>query len=316
MKFGGFLGNEELKSRLSVSLAGGKLLHGYLLCGPEGSGKKTLAALLAAAMECTGAGEKPCGVCPACRKVFAGQHPDVITVDDKEHKNIPVERIRDTRADVFLRPNEGRRKIYIFPRAQDLGQASQNALLKVLEEPPDYAAFLLLTTNADALLPTIRSRLAELRLGPVGEKEGLAFLRAHSPETSDEALRAAYLRAGGFLGQALAHLDEGFLLPETAAFAESWAAHNPLGLLEVLIPLEKKKREQLSPILAQCKRLVTDALAARAGLPSPTPQCAALMKNRTGAELLAAANALQAALDDLDANIGVGAVVGWLTTQF
>ena len=315
MNFGDFLGNEELKARLSAAAAAGKLSHGYLICGPEGSGKRTFARLLAAAMQCTDGRETPCGVCPACRKVFSGQHPDVITVDDEAKKNLSVELIRGARADVFLRPNEGRRKIYLIPRAQDLGLAGQNALLKILEEPPDYAAFLLLTTNAEKLLPTIRSRCAELRLCPVDERTALDFLARRSPGRTDEALRAAYLRAGGFLGQALAHLDDGLLAPETAAFADCYAARSPLGLLEVLLPLEKRKREQLSPLFAQWKRLLCDALAARAGLASPSPQCAAICRSRTGSELLAAANALQTALDDLDANVGVGSVIGWLTTQ-
>ena len=78
MRFDGFYGNAGLKERLSAAFSGGRVSHSYLLCGPDGSGKHTLARILAAAMQCTGRGETPCGVCPACRKVMDGQHPDVI----------------------------------------------------------------------------------------------------------------------------------------------------------------------------------------------------------------------------------------------
>ena len=156
MNFDGFLGNGALKARLQESFRQGKTSHCYLLCGVEGSGRRTLALRMAAALECRDETNPGCGVCPACRKVLSGQHPDVITVDDTEHKNVAVDIIRQARSDVFIRPNEGRKKVYILPRGQDLGAPSQNALLKILEEPPDYAVFLLLTTSAEKLLPTIR----------------------------------------------------------------------------------------------------------------------------------------------------------------
>ena len=156
MRLDGLYGNEALKARLSAAFDSGRVAHSYLLCGPDGSGKHTLARRMAAAMQCTGRGELPCGVCTACRKVLSGQHPDVITVNDPEHKLIAVDVIRRMRADMFVRPNEGQRKIYILD--QDMGEPSQNALLKILEEPPDYGVFLILTANAEKMLATIRSR--------------------------------------------------------------------------------------------------------------------------------------------------------------
>ena len=161
MDFTGFLGNDAIKRRLSGAFASGRVAHSYLLCGPAGSGKHTLARILCAAMECEkGGAAVPCGVCPGCRKALAGIHPDVITVDDPDHKAMTVDPIRAARSDMFIRPNEGRRKIYVIPRGQDMNESAQNALLKILEEPPDYGAFLILSTNAERLLPTIRSRSA------------------------------------------------------------------------------------------------------------------------------------------------------------
>ena len=200
MDFTGFLGNDAVKARLSGAFASGRVAHSYLICGPVGSGKHTLTRILCAAMQCEGRGEKiPCGVCSGCRKALEGVHPDIITVDDPEHKSMTVEPIRAARSDMFIRPNEGKRKIYIIPRGQDMNESAQNALLKILEEPPDYGVFLILSTNAERLLPTIRSRCAELQLGPVEQHEALPFLRQSMPDKPDGILRAAYLRAGGFL---------------------------------------------------------------------------------------------------------------------
>ena len=177
MNFGTLLGNDTLKQRLAAVLSGGKLHHSYLLCGPVGSGKHTLAQLLCAAMECT-APQKPCLRCPQCHKVLHGTHPDIITVDDPEKKQLPVKLIRETCADLYIRPNEGTKKIYLIPRAQDLNPQGQNALLKCMEEPPEYGVFLLLTDNAERLLPTVRSRCVELRLQPLPESVLLPALRA------------------------------------------------------------------------------------------------------------------------------------------
>lgn len=311
MRFDGFYGNAGLKERLSAAFSGGRVSHCFLLCGPDGSGKHTLARILAAAMQCTGRGETPCGVCPACRKALSGQHPDVIYVNDPDHKQIAVDVIRRMRADVFIRPNEGRRKIYILE--QDMGEAAQNALLKILEEPPAYGAFLILAPNAEKMLATIRSRCAELPLSPLSAAEALPELQKRFPDKPDEALRAALLHAGGYLGQAAERLESG--QPEHVdAFANALCARDTLSMLSVLMPLEKCKRDQLMEILEQWRTLLADALAAKSGLPAQTAQSAAVSRCRAGAELLAMVQSLQKAIQYLNGNVGAGPVIGWLTT--
>ena len=171
MDFTGFLGNDAVKARLSGAFASGRVAHSYLLCGPAGSGKHTLTRILSAAMQCEGrSGKIPCGVCSGCRKALEGVHPDIITVDDPDHKAMTVDPIRAARSDMFIRPNEGKRKIYIIPRGQDMNESAQNALLKTIEEPPAYAVVMLLADNPDALLPTISSRCVQLNLKPVGDQ--------------------------------------------------------------------------------------------------------------------------------------------------
>lgn len=126
------------------------------------------AAQIAAAAVCSGGSGAPCGKCRDCRKALAGIHPDIVRVsrlgDDKgkQKREISVAQIREIAADAVVLPNEARRKVYIIDEADTMNLSAQNAALKLLEEPPAGAMLLLCTTNADKLLPTVRSRCAEL----------------------------------------------------------------------------------------------------------------------------------------------------------
>ena len=310
MEFSGFLGNSSLKARLAPAFERGKASHCYLLCGPVGSGKHTLATILAAALQCREQ-NVPCGVCPQCRKVFGRNHPDVITVDDPDKKQVPVELVREARSDVFIRPNEGKKKVYLIPRAQDLNDSGQNALLKIMEEPPPYGVFLLLTNNAEKMLPTIRSRCVELRLEPIAQKQAIEWLSAKHPQRPTEDLQAAYHRSGGYLGQADAMLQGELNLPQTEAFAEICKTGNRLALARLLCSMEKLSRDQLSQILRQWLQLVTDALQCRSGI-AGSHQATEIASTRTAQSLMDTANALRKAIACCDANVGGGHICGWL----
>ena len=310
MEFVGFLGNTALKQRLSASFQAGKASHCYLLCGPEGSGKRTLAKILAAALQCEGH-TVPCGRCGSCRKVFAGIHPDVIVIDDPEKKTVSVDLIRQLQADAYIRPNEGVKKIYLIPRSQDMTDKAQNALLKLIEEPPSYAVFLLLANNAEKLLPTVRSRAAELRLEPVPRNESLVWLQERFPQESRDSLLAACVRSGGYLGQAEALLQGAVQLPQTAQFAQCFAERDRYGMTLLLCALEKQPREKLLEIFLQWKQLIADALLVRSGIPGG-PEAALLGRSRSAADLAAAARTIQTAMDHCSANVGAGHICGWL----
>ena len=155
--------NDPVARRIREAADRGTLSHALLF---SGSGDRLSAArFAAAAMECQGE-DPPCGVCPACRKVLRDIHPDVITVRDPDHKSIAIEVLRAVRSDAYILPNEGRRKIYLFPDCALLDPKGQNVLLKVLEEGPPHAAFLFCAESSAQLLPTIRSRSVEWRLAP------------------------------------------------------------------------------------------------------------------------------------------------------
>ena len=312
MGFETLLGNERLKDNLARSLRRGHISHFYLISGPAGSGRHTLARLLAAAILCREP-DAPCLQCRVCRKVLDGNHPDFITVDDPEKKTVPVDLIRQARADIFVRPNESDHKIYLFPRAQDIGLPGQNALLKVLEEPPEYGVFLLITDNPERLLPTVRSRCVELELQPLPEDVLLRALHRRFPQAEEETLRAAAIAGGGFLGQAEKLLSEGFQLPpQTQALAKALADSDSLGVLQVLTPLEKWNRDALIPLVQSWGQLLESALVCRAGGTAVNPAARELAKHRTGRDLHDALLAVQKATEYLQANVSPAAVCGYL----
>jgi len=312
MSFETLLGNHRLKENLSGSLARGHISHFYLISGPEGSGKRTLASLLAAGVLCREE-NRPCLRCSACRKVMDNSHPDFITVDDPEKKTVPVDLIRQARADIYIQPNESDYKIYLFPRAQDMGIPGQNALLKVLEEPPKYGVFLLLTDNPEKLLPTVRSRCTELKLLPLPETVLRQRLQREVPDADPEAISAAMVRSGGFLGQARQLLsEEAAVPPQTESFVRAFAAKDSLGLVQVLAPLEKAKRETLLELLQSWTELAESALVCRSGGQAVSPLARALAAGRSSAELLEAVRQLKKAEEYVQSNVSPGAVCGYL----
>ena len=308
MSFDALLGNEQLKSDLALSLRMVHSSHCYLITGPEGSGKHTLARLLAAAILCQGR-DKPCGVCHPCRKVLEGGHPDFITWEDPDYQKIPVKLIRETfRPDVFIKPNESEHKIYMI--SQELGLEGQNALLTILEEPPAYAVFLLLADNPQKLLPTVRSRCRELKLSALPRQLLEERLSRDFPQASREDLRRAAERSGGFLGQAKALLEEGLSLPpQTAAFVRAFAGGDALALTELLVPMEKWKRDALIPVLSGWLALLEEALAGYREISTLAGEIAA---RRTAPDIYRAIQALQNALTYAQGNVSPGAICGWL----
>ena len=311
MVFSTFLGNEALLDALIRAQRSGKLSHSYLICGPEGAGKKTLARLVSAAMQC-GDAHAPCGRCSACRKVLAGNHPDVITCVDEKHKQFGVDSARTVCTDAFIRPNEGVRKIYIFP--QELNLSAQNTLLKVIEEPPAYAAFIFLTTNAERLLPTVRSRCQELRLAPLPEPVLLGALRQRCPGKTEQDYRSAMSLSGGWLGQALEAIEQAGLSGRTAKFAHSYASRDKFSLLELLVSMEKLNRDEFCEEMTQWRSLLHQAMRVSAGLPG-SEEAAAIAGSHHPATLLQTIELLEDAGDKAQSNVGVGHLCGALRSK-
>ena len=311
MGFEQLLGNTRLKDNLRAGIGRGKVSHFYLISGPAGSGKRTLARLLSAAILCA-SDEKPCMRCTACRKVMADTHPDMTTVTDPDHKNVAVKIVRQIRDEMFVRPNEADRKIYIFP--QELGIEGQNALLKILEEPPSYGVFILLSDNPEKLLPTVRSRAVELRLQALDSATLKTELTRQFPEAAEETLQAAMDRSGGYLGQAISLMEQGEgVSPQTEGFVTGFGQKQPLTLLGALVAMEKWDRERFTKELTQWLQILQQALVCRSGGAVASQQARALGSQRSSADILQALRHIQKAIDYTQGNVSTAAVCGYLT---
>ena len=165
--FQDIIGQDRIKEHLRSALSTGKVSHAYILNGEKSSGKEFIAKVFAMALQCEKGGVEPCQECRSCRQALSGNQPDIIRVIHEKPNTISVDDIREqVNSDVGVKPYSSAMKVYIINEAEKMTAQAQNALLKTLEEPPEYAVLLLLTANVDALLPTILSRCVQLNMKP------------------------------------------------------------------------------------------------------------------------------------------------------
>ena len=202
---GGFkdvVGHRDIIQYIQDAVAKNKVSHAYILNGQRGSGKKMLAKLFAMTLQCESRNSEPCGMCRSCIQASHNNQPDIITVKHEKPSSIGVDDVREQlNGDIMIKPYSSPYKVYIVPEADLMTVQAQNAILKTIEEPPKYAVILLLTENADSLLPTIRSRCVMLKLRNIKDKLVKKYLieQLHIPDYQAE-LCAAF--AQGNIGRA------------------------------------------------------------------------------------------------------------------
>ncbi|MBD5526262.1 MAG: DNA polymerase III subunit delta [Lachnospiraceae bacterium] len=169
-KFTDIIGQEQLKEHLQNAIATNKVSHAYIINGERSSGKEFIARVFAMALQCEKSGVEPCGECHSCKQALSNNQPDIVYVSHEKPNTIGVEDIRaQINGDIGIKPYSSPRKIYIMNEGEKMTVQAQNALLKTLEEPPEYAVILILTTHVEALLPTILSRCVVLNMKPVSD---------------------------------------------------------------------------------------------------------------------------------------------------
>ncbi len=171
--FQDIIGQEQIKEHLQNALSMKKISHAYIINGERASGKEFIARIFAMAVQCEHPGEdgEPCGECHSCKQALSGNQPDIIKLQHEKPNTISVDDIRkQINGDMLIKPYSSPYKIYIINEAEKMNTQAQNALLKTLEEPPEYGIILLLTTNLNALLPTILSRCVVLNMKPVSDE--------------------------------------------------------------------------------------------------------------------------------------------------
>lgn len=205
-QFKDIVGHEQIKSHLMKAVDDNKPFHAYIFQGEVGTGKKLMARTFATALQCTGGGNRPCGECKSCKQMTTGNQPDIITVTH-EKSIISVDDIRKQLVNtVDVKPYASKYKIYIVPEAEKMNQEAQNAMLKTVEEPPEYAIIILLTSNINSLLETIRSRCMSIEFCPLTNVTVEKYLLEHM-KVPDYLAQTAAVFAQGNLGKAIRYVQ-------------------------------------------------------------------------------------------------------------
>ena len=256
-----FCYNKRAQETLAAFVNGGRFPHALLLEGPEGSGRRTFARKIAAALFCRGE-HKPCGSCNQCRKVLEQNHPDVEYYGgDGSRRSFHIDTIRQLRQNAWLLPGEAPCRVCVLCGAENMTDQAQKALLKILEEPPEHTVFILTAENRAMLLPTILSRVQTIRLEPLTPAEILPVLRERCPDQPGEKLEWA-AETADTIGQALA------LLADESLQKHAQLAQRMLELLcngseyDLLTAVEpvSRKREDLLEVCTQLRQLLTAEL--------------------------------------------------------
>lgn len=218
LRFQDIVGHESQVEVLRRALDRDRLHHAYLFVGPEGTGKRTVATALTAAVQCAEGQGDSCGACPSCLSISRGNHPDVHWLEQRKGKrDITIEQVRELQRQLVLRRLTGARKVAVIDPATSMNLHAQNALLKTLEEPPESSLLLLIAGSTGGLLPTVLSRCLRLRFSPLAIEQAAAAVARRLGIPEDNALVRAALGRGS-LGKALAEDDADRLARRRACF--------------------------------------------------------------------------------------------------
>lgn len=336
--FSKLYGNGAVKKRIGRAIDGGKLPHAFLICGPDGSGKHTLALELAAALNCEkradGAGALPCLKCNACRRIYGGNFTDITHLSRAGGKaTVGVEEVRAFREDMFLSPTESAYKVYIIDEADKLTPNAQNALLKVLEEPPQSVIIILLAESRDKILTTVKSRVQTVAMQLFGYEELRDYLIKNSEKARNmsrlnkETLDGIVMSANGRIGQALSLLSDkearenGERRELTERLISAFRPNAPYSELYSAVAELPTSRAELALALENAICAIRDVTLARVSENPPlifytSPSAAKVAAQDISTKrLLGVYDILSEALDSLNKNVGTSAVTAVLSAK-
>ncbi len=208
MQFNEFVANDKLIEEITEAVKTNTLPHAIILDGAKGTGKQTLAKIIAQSFVCS-SDSRPCGKCAACIKAMHSSHPDIFTANGDNTGELNVDAIRNIRADSYIMPNEAPTKVYLLLNCDKMLAPAQNAFLKVLEEPPANVAFIITVTSANMLLQTVRSRSRLYTLYPATPEAAAEYVLRLFPERDyGDILHAAQL-CDGNIGKTIGMIESG-----------------------------------------------------------------------------------------------------------
>lgn len=308
-----FAANAGVKYELSESMKKRLLPHAILIEGAKGSGKRTLANIIAMYCVCSSEDDMPCGKCPDCIKAEKGIHPDIFTADGNNSGELNIEAIRNIRTSAYIKPNEAKQKVYIMLNCDKMLSPAQNAFLKVLEEPPENVVFIMTAQSSASLLQTVRSRSRIYSLYPPSVDEAAQYLQMVYPDRKYDDLRAAADETAGNIGMALEILDG--KLEEASALAWEIIKAIPLSTeyqLMLLLDQAVKDRAFAVRVLdALCENCM-ECLKASVGVTGVSKSAGDMAKKLTRKRLMLLQEKLQNARGVLNINVNMSFYGIWL----
>lgn len=312
-------GNAPVQQLIRTMAARDRIPHACLLYGEKGMGRKTLARYFAMTALCTGE-EKPCGMCPSCRKILSDNddthpHPDFIYVPHAGKKGgFLVDTVREVCKDAIVAPNDGERKVYLFTDCDNIDIRAQNTLLKLTEEPPPHVLLLFTALHQGAFLETMRSRIMPIAVLPCTQEECRQALLEHDVAPAD-AQRASEC-CGGNIGRALAWLEDDDMQQMTGhitALTHAIAAKDTYEVLR-LLSLYEKDRQCAQELLRLLDLQLRDALLLRFGREDVTgcDRKSAEKLHLSAGRSAAMHDAIQEAYEQMQANVSLKLVLAAL----
>lgn len=261
------IGQKQLVQNLQSALLHKKISHAYMLQGEKLSGKKMVAELFARALQCESDTQKPCNRCRSCRQAIGRNHPDIVYVSHEKPNVISVDNIREQiNGDIAIKPYSGPYKIYIMDEAEKMNQQAQNALLKTLEEPPEYAVILLLASNVEMMLQTILSRCVVMNMKAVSNEAIKKYLM-EKVQVPDYLANVCASFARGNVGRAIglaSHEDFDQMKKDVLAVVKDMEELEFNQISSIVKEIEEKKYD-VNDYLDLCMIWYRDLLLMKAG---------------------------------------------------
>ncbi len=309
MLLSNFAANAELKSELSDIMKHHALPHAVIIDGAKGTGKATLADIIAQYCVCTSEQTKPCGVCSGCMKAEKHIHPDIFIADS----TLSVDAVRKIRSSAYIVPNEAPMKVYILLNCDKMLAPAQNALLKILEEPPANVQFIMTVQSASSMLATVRSRSRIFSLFPAGIREAAQIAAAHFPDKSPEEVSHAAQICDGNIGMTLRMLqnggEEALRLAEEIFQAITLSSEYPL--LTLTGQLASDRAFAVS-VLDCMTEIAADCVKASFGVSVPSPVASSVAERYSKKRIAGISENILYARKILNTNVNLNLFCTWL----
>lgn len=291
MNLSAIKGNESVKELLCDAKKSNRFPHAIIIQGEHGTGKRTMAKLLANALVCRDE-NSPCGECPSCIRARAGSHPDIrIEEGSGATRSLTVDTAKSIILDAYRMPEEADVSVYLLFVENKMPEITQNKLLKLIEEPPKNTVFIITIPSAESLLPTIRSRSQIFTMRPPSKEEAADYVESIAEISHDEAQRLAEL-CGGNIGKMLEDASEEAdgesPLDIAAQIASAVAERSTESLLEITAPLIKN-RKLFEEVLSRLYIIMRDGCMLKAGstdMLGAAPEAANSLQRLSQKELL------------------------------